>query len=47
VRTIAIGHIHGCTAALNALIEAVDPRPEDTIIALGDYVGGSCRRRAA
>ncbi len=38
MRTIAIGDIHGCAAALDALIEAVGPRPEDTIITLGDYV---------
>jgi serine/threonine protein phosphatase 1 len=37
-RTIAIGDIHGCARALAALIEAVDPRPQDTIVALGDYV---------
>lgn len=37
-RTIAIGDIHGCADALVALIEAVDPRPTDTIVTLGDYV---------
>ena len=37
-RTIAIGDIHGCSIALNALIEAIDPQPDDTIIPLGDYV---------
>ena len=29
-RTIAIGDIHGCSAALDALLEAIQPRPEDT-----------------
>jgi serine/threonine protein phosphatase 1 len=38
MRTIAIGDIHGCAAALDALIEAVVPRPEDIVITLGDYV---------
>jgi serine/threonine protein phosphatase 1 len=37
-RTIAIGDIHGCSLALAALLEAIDPRPEDTIVTLGDYV---------
>ncbi|WP_010587226.1 metallophosphoesterase [Schlesneria paludicola] len=37
-RIIAIGDIHGCAVALSALIEAIDPRPNDTIIPLGDYV---------
>ncbi|HQU45034.1 MAG TPA: hypothetical protein PK867_19615 [Pirellulales bacterium] len=31
---IAIGDIHGCAAAL----KAIDPRPDDTLITLGDYV---------
>jgi serine/threonine protein phosphatase 1 len=37
-RTIAIGDIHGCSAALDALLEAIRPRPEDTIVTLGDYI---------
>ena len=37
-RTIAIGDIHGCSVELFALIEAIDPQPDDTIITLGDYV---------
>jgi serine/threonine protein phosphatase 1 len=44
-RTIAIGDIHGCLAAFEALLAAVRPRPDDTIITLGDYVdrGPDCR----
>jgi serine/threonine protein phosphatase 1 len=44
-RTFAIGDIHGCLAALDALLSAIQPRPDDTIIALGDYVdrGPDCR----
>jgi len=37
-RIIAIGDIHGCSAALAAIVEAVDPRPGDTVVTLGDYV---------
>jgi serine/threonine protein phosphatase 1 len=37
-RTIAIGDIHGCSAALAALLQAIDPQPTDTLITLGDYV---------
>ena len=37
-RTIAIGDIHGCLAALRTLIDAVDLRPDDTLITLGDYI---------
>lgn len=34
----AIGDVHGCSTALSTLIEAIDPQPDDTIVALGDYV---------
>ncbi len=37
-RTIAIGDVHGCSAALVALLDAIGPRPEDVIVTLGDYV---------
>jgi serine/threonine protein phosphatase 1 len=37
-RTIAIGDIRGCSAALDALIGAIRPRPEDCIVTLGDYI---------
>lgn len=37
-RTIAIGDIHGCVRAFEALIQAIDPTPNDRIITLGDYV---------
>lgn len=36
-RILAIGDIHGCAAALTAVVEAADPRPEDTVVTLGDY----------
>lgn len=37
-RTIAIGDIHGHSAALRALIARVAPQPTDTVVFLGDYV---------
>jgi len=37
-RMIAIGDIHGCAVALDALIEAIDPTEDDVIVTLGDYV---------
>jgi len=37
-RTIAIGDIHGCADALAALIEAIEPAADDTIVALGDFI---------
>ena len=35
---LAIGDIHGCSAALDALIGALAPAPDDVIITLGDYI---------
>jgi serine/threonine protein phosphatase 1 len=37
-RIIAIGDIHGCSAALRALTEAIAPQRDDTLIPLGDCV---------
>ena len=37
-RTIAIGDIHGCSAALAALLRAIDPTALDTLVFLGDYI---------
>jgi serine/threonine protein phosphatase 1 len=37
-RTIAVGDIHGCSAAIDALLNAIRPRPEDVIVTLGDYI---------
>ena len=37
-RTIAIGDIHGCSAALRAILDAIRPMPDDLIVTLGDYV---------
>ena len=37
-RTIAIGDIHGCAAALDRLLREIQPQPEDTIVGMGDYV---------
>lgn len=38
MRTIVIGDIHGCSDALKDLLTKIDPKPEDTIITLGDYI---------
>jgi hypothetical protein len=37
-RIIAIGDVHGCSAALAALVRAIDPTPLDTLVFLGDYI---------
>ena len=37
-RTIAIGDIHGCATALNRLLTAIQPTPQDIVVGLGDYV---------
>lgn len=37
-RLLAIGDIHGCAYALDALLAAVDPQPRDQVVTLGDYV---------
>jgi serine/threonine protein phosphatase 1 len=38
MRTLAIGDIHGCSKAFDALLTLVAPAPQDRLIALGDYV---------
>ncbi len=37
-RTIAIGDIHGCRQALDAILAAIRPQPEDRLILLGDFI---------
>ena len=37
-KVIAIGDIHGCSTALRALIEAIQPGPDDLIIVLGGFI---------
>jgi serine/threonine protein phosphatase 1 len=37
-RIIAIGDIHGCSAALRALTDTIQPQSNDTLIPLGDCV---------
>lgn len=37
-RCIAIGDIHGCSAALAGLLHTIEPQPDDTIVTLGDYI---------
>jgi serine/threonine protein phosphatase 1 len=38
MRILAIGDIHGCSAALDTLLAAVEVQPEDQLVTLGDYV---------
>jgi serine/threonine protein phosphatase 1 len=37
-RTIAIGDVHGCSQALRAVVDAIQPTSDDTLVMLGDYV---------
>jgi serine/threonine protein phosphatase 1 len=37
-RTIAIGDVHGCAQALEALLAILQPYPDDLIVTLGDYI---------
>ncbi|MEE2642837.1 MAG: metallophosphoesterase [Planctomycetota bacterium] len=37
-RVFAIGDIHGCANALEALLGAIDLQPGDTLVPLGDYI---------
>ena len=38
MRTLVIGDIHGCNAALVTLLRQVRPEPEEQIVFLGDYI---------
>jgi serine/threonine protein phosphatase 1 len=38
MRTLAIGDIHGCGTAFNALLATVAPTQDDLVVALGDFV---------
>jgi serine/threonine protein phosphatase 1 len=37
-RLLAIGDVHGCLAALEALLDVLRPGPEDVVVFLGDYM---------
>ncbi|MFO0867220.1 MAG: metallophosphoesterase family protein [Gemmataceae bacterium] len=37
-RVLALGDVHGCSRALDALLAVVQPTFEDVFVALGDYV---------
>lgn len=38
MRRFVIGDVHGCSKALRTLIECIDPKPDDELVFLGDYV---------
>src|SRR6516165_8701082 len=37
-RTIAIGDVHGCSMALAAIVDTIEPTPLDTLVFLGDLI---------
>lgn len=37
-RVIAIGDIHGCAKALDALLDCIAPQPQDLLVCLGDLI---------
>ena len=37
-RVIAIGDIHGCSAALDTILAEVAPTPDDLVVTLGDHI---------
>src|SRR5947209_315743 len=39
-RTIAVGDVHGCSAALAPVLKAARPGPGDTVVTLGDHIDG-------
>lgn len=38
MRTIIIGDVHGCAQELADLVDALDLRPDDRVVALGDFL---------
>jgi serine/threonine protein phosphatase 1 len=44
-RVLAIGDIHGCVVALDALLASVRPAGDDVVVTLGDYVDRGPRSR--
>jgi serine/threonine protein phosphatase 1 len=38
MRLFAVGDIHGCATALEAILAAIDLHPGDKLVALGDYI---------
>lgn len=46
-RTLALGDIHGCARALDALLDAIAPGADDELVTLGDYVDRGPESRRA
>ncbi len=38
MRTLVIGDVHGCTRALDCVIDAAQPARDDCVVMLGDYI---------
>ncbi len=38
MRVFAIGDIHGCSQALRAILDRIEPTPDDLVVTLGDYI---------
>jgi serine/threonine protein phosphatase 1 len=47
MRTLAIGDIHGCSAALETVLDTADVTPDDLLIFLGDYIDRGPDSKAA
>lgn len=45
-RLIAIGDIHGCDSALEAILQEIKPGPNDVVVTLGDYIDRGPNSRA-
>jgi serine/threonine protein phosphatase 1 len=45
-RTLTIGDVHGCAMALAALVAAIAPDCDDTVVTLGDYIDRGPHSRA-
>ena len=41
---MAIGDIHGCDVALSTLLDGIGLTPDDTVIALGDFIDRELHR---
>jgi serine/threonine protein phosphatase 1 len=45
-RTIAVGDVHGCIHALDAVLDAIQPGGDDQLVLMGDYIDRGHESRA-